>query len=192
LDNLKVGFAICGSFCTYDKMLGAMQKVREKYGDVTPIMSENSAGTDTRFGTAEHFKSEIERICGKKPLSTIEGVEFIGPKRALDILVIAPCTGNTIAKIAQGITDTAVTMACKAHLRNNRPVVIAISTNDALSGNASNLGLLLNRKNFYFVPFYQDDAAKKPFSLVADLDKLCETVDSALRDTQLQPLLCVK
>jgi len=192
LENIKVGFAVCGSFCTYEKMLPAMQAVKEKYGDVTPIMSESSAATDTRFGEAGHFVSEIERICEKKLLSTIEGVEYIGPKNALDILVIAPCTGNTLAKIAHGITDTAVTMACKAHLRNNRPVVIAISTNDGLSGNASNLGLLLNRKNFYFVPFYQDDAKKKPFSLVADLGKLCDTVDSALLGKQLQPLICVK
>ncbi|NLL45495.1 MAG: dipicolinate synthase subunit B [Clostridiales bacterium] len=192
MDNLKVGFAICGSFCTYEKMLSAMQAVKDRYGDITPIMSENSASTDTRFGTADHFISEVERICGKKILSTIEAVEYIGPENALDILVIAPCTGNTLAKIAHSITDTAVTMACKAHLRNNRPVVIAISTNDGLSGNASNLGLLLNRKNFYFVPFCQDDAEKKPFSLVADLDKLCETLDLALKGRQLQPILCVK
>jgi len=192
LDNIKVGFAVCGSFCTYEKMLLVMQAIKDRYGDVTPIMSENSASTDTRFGTACHFISEIERICGKKVLSTIESVEYIGPKKALDVLIIAPCTGNTLAKIARGITDTAVTMACKAHLRNNRPVVIAISTNDALSGNAQNLGLLLNRKNFYFVPFYQDDPENKPFSMVAELDKLCDTVDLALKGKQLQPLLCVK
>jgi dipicolinate synthase subunit B len=192
LDNIKVGFAVCGSFCTYEKMLLVMQAIKDRYGDVTPIMSENSASTDTRFGTAGHFISEIERICGKKVLSTIESVEYIGPKKALDVLIIAPCTGNTLAKIARGITDTAVTMACKAHLRNNRPVVIAISTNDALSGNAQNLGLLLNRKNFYFVPFYQDDPQNKPFSMVAELDKLCDTVDLALKGKQLQPLLCVK
>lgn len=192
MENIKVGFAICGSFCTFEKMLSAMRAVKEKYGDITPIMSETSAATDTRFGTAGHFISEIERICEKKILSTIEAVEYIGPKNALDILVVAPCTGNTLAKIAGGITDTAVTMACKAHLRNNRPVVVAISTNDGLSGNASNLGLLLNRKNFYFVPFYQDDAEKKPFSLVADLDKLCGTIGAALQGRQLQPLICVK
>lgn len=192
MDNLKVGFAICGSFCTYEKMLLAMQSVKDRYGDLTPIMSENSASTDTRFGRAGDFISEVERICGKKILSSIEAVEYIGPENALDILVIAPCTGNTLAKIASGITDTAVTMACKAHLRNNRPVVISISTNDGLSGNASNLGLLLNRKNFYFVPFRQDDAEKKPFSLVSDLDKLCDTLDLALIGKQLQPILCAK
>lgn len=192
MDNLKVGFAICGSFCTYEKMLSAMQAAKDRYGDITPIMSEISASTDTRFGRAGDFIYEIERICGKKILSTIEAVEYIGPGNALDILVIAPCTGNTLAKIASGITDTAVTMACKAHLRNNRPVVISISTNDGLSGNASNLGLLLSRKNFYFVPFRQDDAVKKPFSLVADLDKLCDTVDLALKGRQLQPILCAK
>jgi len=192
LSDIRVGFAVCGSYCTYDKMLPALQAVKDKYGDVTPIMSENSVSTDTRYGTADHFISEIERICGKKVLSTIESVEYIGPKKALDVLIIAPCTGNTLAKIARGITDTAVTMACKAHLRNDRPVVIAISTNDALSGNAQNLGLLLNRRNFYFVPFYQDDPENKPFSLAADLDKLCDTVDLALKGKQLQPLLCVK
>ncbi len=192
LNGTRVGFAICGSYCTYDKMLSALRAVKEKYENVQPIMSENSYVTDSRFGTAEHFIKEVESICGKNILSSITEVEPVGPKALFDILVIVPCTGNTLAKIANGITDTAVTMACKAHLRNNRPVVIAISTNDALSGNAANLGALLNRKNFYFVPFYQDDSLNKPCSLAADLDNLCDTIDAALKGTQLQPLLLAK
>ncbi len=192
MSDIRVGFAICGSYCTYDRMLGALAAVKEKYGDVQPIMSENSFSTNTRFGEAKHFISEVEKICGKKVFSSIAEAEPAGPKALFDILVIAPCTGNTLAKIANGITDTAVTMVCKAHLRNNRPVVIAISTNDALSGNAQNLGALLNRKYFYFVPFYQDDAAGKPNSLAADLGRLCDTVDAALKGVQLQPLLLTK
>lgn len=192
MNGTRVGFAICGSYCTFDKMLLALRAVKEKYGDVQPIMSENSYSTDTRFGTAEHYITEVEAICGKKIFSSITEAEPVGPKALFDILVIAPCTGNTIAKIANGITDTAVTMACKAHLRNNRPVVIAVSTNDALSGNAANIGALLNRKNFYFVPFYQDDSKAKPCSLAADLDKICETIDAALSGTQIQPLLLTK
>jgi dipicolinate synthase subunit B len=173
-------------------MLAALRDVKEKYGDIQPIMSENSFATDSRFGDAERFIKEVESICGKTIYSTITEVEPVGPKALFDVLAIVPCTGNTLAKIANGITDTAVTMACKAHLRNNRPVVIAISTNDALSGNAANLGALLNRKNFYFVPFYQDDASAKPCSLAADLDKLGDTIDASLRGAQLQPLLLVK
>jgi len=192
LSNIRVGFAICGSYCTYDKMLAALRYVKEKYGDVQPIMSENSYLTDTRFGDAEYFEKEVEKICGKKIFSSITEVEPVGPKALFDVLVIVPCTGNTLAKIANGITDTAVTMACKAHLRNSRAVVIAISTNDALSGNAANLGALLNRKYFYFVPFYQDDTAAKPNSLSADLTKLNDTIDAALKGVQLQPLLLVK
>lgn len=192
MNGTRVGFAICGSYCTYDKMLSALRDVKEKYKDVQPIMSENSYTTDSRFGTAEHFIEEVENICGRKILKTIAEVEPIGPKALLDMLIIAPCTGNTIAKIANGVTDTAVTMACKAHLRNSRPVVIALSTNDALSGNAANIGALLNRKNFYFVPFYQDDAINKPCSLAADLDKVCDTIEAALKGKQLQPLLITK
>ncbi len=192
MDNLSVGFAICGSYCTYDKMLAALREVKDKYGKVQAIMSEKSFETDTRFGTAEHFISEIEGITGQKIISTIKDAEPAGPKRLFDVLVIAPCTGNTLAKIANGITDTAVTMVCKAHLRNNRPVVIAISTNDGLSGNAANIGMLLNRKNFYFVPFCQDDPINKPFSLVADLGRITDTIDAAMQGVQLQPLLLAK
>lgn len=192
MSDTRVGFAICGSYCTFDKMLDTLRNVKDKYGDVQPIMSENSYTVDSRFGSAEHFISEVESICGKKIFSTIPQVEPIGPKALLDVLAIVPCTGNTLAKIAKGVTDTSVTMACKAHLRNNRPVVIAISSNDALSGNAENLGILLNRKNFYFVPFYQDDTANKPNSLAADLSKLNDTIDAALKGIQLQPLMIVK
>ncbi len=192
MDNLSVGFAICGSYCTYDKMLLALREAKEKYGKVRAIMSEKSFETSTRFGTAEHFVSEIENITGENIISTIKDAEPAGPKRLFDVLVIAPCTGNTLAKIANGIADTAVTLVCKAHLRNNRPVVMAISTNDGLSGNAANIGTLLNRKNFYFVPYYQDDPVNKPFSLVADLSKLPDTVDAAMRGVQLQPILLAK
>lgn len=187
--NLSVGFAVCGSYCTFDKMLPALREVKDKYGGVRVIMSENAAATDTRFGAARHFTEEIEAITGAPVISTITDAEPAGPKRLFDVLVIAPCTGNTLAKLAHGITDTAVTMVCKAHLRNNRPVVIAVSTNDGLSANAANLGLLLNRKNFYFVPFYQDDPEMKPFSLASRLDLLPAAVDAALAGKQLQPLL---
>ena len=173
-------------------MLAALREVKNKYGKVQAIMSEKSFETNTRFGTAEHFITEIENITGEKIISTITEAEPAGPKRLFDVLVIAPCTGNTLAKIANSITDTAVTMVCKAHLRNIRPVVIAISTNDGLSGNAANIGTLLNRKNFYFVPYYQDDPINKPFSLVADLSKIPDTIDAAMRGVQLQPLLLAK
>jgi len=158
----------------------------------TPIMSEISTITDTRFGKAEDFIARIEAICGKKILCTIREVEPIGPRELLDILIVAPCTGNTLAKIATGVTDSAVTMACKAHLRNERPLLIAISTNDGLAANAKNIGELLNRKNIYFVPFFQDDPIKKPRSLAADFSLLNQAVDSALNGIQLQPILAVK
>ena len=152
-------------------------------------MSEMSYSTDTRFGTAEGFRGRIEEICGNPVIKTVKEAEPIGPKGYLDVLVIAPCTGNTLAKLASGIADSSVTMAAKAHLRNGRPVVIALASNDALSAGAKNIGELLVRKNYYFVPFGQDDAEKKPCSLIADFEKLPETVDAALRGDQLQPLL---
>lgn len=185
----KIGFAFSGSFCTFSQMYPVLQKTVELYEDVLPILSENSAGTDTRFGTAEDFTAEVERICGKKALKTIPEVEPLGPQKLVDVLVIAPCTGNTLAKLAGSITDTSVTMAAKAHLRNGRPLVLAISTNDGLSGNAKNIGELLCRKNIYFVPFRQDDPEGKPTSLVADMSKIPATIDAALQGKQLQPLL---
>ncbi len=185
----RVGFAMCGSYCTYRQTLTALERLTELYRNVVPILSENSAGTDSRFGTARSFRIEIENLCGRPVLSTIPEVEPIGPQGLLDVLVIAPCTGNTLAKLAHGVTDTSVTMAAKAHLRNGRPLILAISTNDGLSGSAENIGKLLNRKQVYFVPFGQDDPEKKPRSLQADFSLLEEAVEAALRGEQLQPIL---
>ncbi len=156
---------------------------------VTPIMSENAYSTDTRFGTAEHFINEVESICGERVIHTITAAEPIGPKRMFDVLLVEPCTGNTLAKLANGITDTAVTMACKSHLRNSRPLVLAVSTNDALGNSARNAGALLNYKNIYFVPMRQDDCANKPRSVVADFTLTQETLLSALEGWQIQPIL---
>ena len=190
MKNLCVGFAMCGSFCTFDAAIEALETVCAEYKSVLPIMSDTAYGTDSRFGPANEFIRRVEKICNHPIIHTIPDAEPIGPNRLLDVLVIAPCTGNTLAKIAHGVTDTAVTMAAKAHLRNNRPLLLAISTNDGLSANAQNLGVLLARKNIYFVPFCQDDPEKKPTSLVAELDLLPDAIDSALRDEQLQPILC--
>lgn len=157
--------------------------------DIVPIFSPASFGTDTRFGTAEAWQREAAEICGKEPLHTIEDVEPFGPKKLLELLVIAPCTGNTLGKLANGIADTSVTLACKAHLRNGRPVVLAVSTNDGLAANAENIGSLLNRRHYYFVPFGQDSPHGKPSSLVADMALLPQTVQAALRGEQIQPIL---
>ena len=185
----RVGFAVCGSFCTHKAVLDALRQLTEVYETVIPIVSETAAFTDTRFGTSDHLLEMLEDLTGNEVLCDIPSVEPIGPRKLLDVLVIAPATGNTIAKLAAGITDTAVTMAAKAHLRNGRPLVIAFSTNDGLSGSAENIAKLLNRKNVYFVPFGQDDPEKKPSSLQADFSKLRETVEAALQGRQLQPLL---
>lgn len=187
--QVRVGFAFCGSFCTFSPALKALERVHARYGDVTPIVSESSASTDTRFGAARGFMTEMERICGKTVIDSIAKAEPIGPKGLLDVLVICPCTGNTLAKLANGITDTAVTMAAKAHLRNGRPVVLCPATNDGLAASAKNIGLLLDKKNLYFVPFRQDDPVKKPTSLVADFSKVEDAVDAALAGKQLQPVL---
>ena len=187
--QVRVGFAFCGSFCTFSQAMAALGRVRARYGDVTPIVSEASAVTDTRFGRACDFLAEMERICGKPVIDSIARAEPIGPKGLLDVLVICPCTGNTLAKLANGVTDTAVTMAAKAHLRNGRPVVLCPATNDGLAASARNIGALLDKKNVYFVPFRQDDPAKKPTSLVADFSKVEDTIDAALAGRQLQPVL---
>lgn len=187
--QVRVGFAFCGSFCTFSPALKALERVHARYGDVTPIVSESSASTDTRFGAARGFMTEMERICGKSVIDSIAKAEPIGPKGLLDVLVICPCTGNTLAKLANGITDTAVTMAAKAHLRNGRPVLIAPSTNDGLSASAANLGSLLGRKYIYFVPFGQDDPVHKPTSLVADFSLVADAALAALEGRQLQPML---
>ena len=187
-DKKRLGFALCGSFCTFKKVLAEMEKLAEIY-DITPIMSEGSAKTDTRFGKAEDFRRSITEICGKEPITTIAEAEPIGPKALFDVLLIEPCTGNTLGKLANGITDTAVTMAYKSHMRNGRPVVLAVSTNDGLGTAAGNIAALLNKKNVYFVPFGQDDPENKPTSLVADFERIPETLAAALLDRQIQPIL---
>ena len=185
----KMGFCVCGSFCTLPRILRELEPLCGTY-DVTPILSEACATTDTRFGEARDFRDAIEQLTGKSAITTIPAAEPIGPGALFDVLVIAPCTGNTLAKLASGVTDTSVTMACKAHLRNERPIVLALSTNDGLSGNGSNIGLLLNRRFFYFVPFTQDDPTKKPNSLVADFSRIGVAIEAALAGQQLQPVLC--
>ena len=186
-----VGFAVCGSFCTHAKAMEALEQVKARFSTVIPIVSECTAATDTRFGPAHELMREIERICDRRVISSIREAEPIGPKKLLDLLIIAPCTGNTLGKLACGITDTAVTMATKAHLRNQRPLLIAPSTNDGLTASAPNLGALLSRKYIYFVPFGQDDPVKKPTSLVADFSLVADAAQAALEGRQLQPLLRV-
>lgn len=189
LKGVKAGFAFTGSFCTFEKTIRELEKMVAEGADVMPIISAAVDSFDTKFGRAEDWKTKIEGITGKKLVKTIVEAEPIGPRALLDILVIAPCTGNTLGKLANGITDTSVTMACKAHLRNGRPVVIAVSTNDGLGANAKNLGALLNMKKIYFVPFGQDDPVKKCNSLVAKSELIIPTVLEALQGRQLQPLL---
>ena len=185
---LKLGFAMTGSFCTFDKVFPMMEKLSAEY-EVTPIFSGISTEVECRFGCGEDFMKRAEMICGRSVLRELNEVEPIGPKKLLDILLIAPCTGNTLAKIANGITDTAVTMAYKSHMRNGRPVVLAVSTNDGLGTAAGNIATLLNKKNVYFVPFGQDDPENKPTSLVADFERIPETLAAALLDRQIQPIL---
>lgn len=187
-EGLKIGLALCGSYCTYAKVMGAARRLALEC-DLTALMSETAAHTDSRFGKAGDFIAQLEEITGKSVIRTITDAERVGPGKLFDVLVIAPCTGNTLGKLACGITDSAVTMAAKAHLRNGRPVVIAMSTNDALSGGAHNIASLLNRKNYFFVPFGQDDPAGKPNSLAADFDRIEEAVEAALRGCQVQPML---
>ena len=185
----RVGFAVCGSFCTHQQVLKALEALVEEYETVIPIVSENAAVTDTRFGTSDALMERLEELTGHEVLCDIPSVEPIGPKGLLDILVVAPATGNTVAKLAAGITDTAVTMAVKAHLRNGGPVVVAIATNDGMSNNGATVGMLQNIKNVYLVPYGQDDAAHKPTSLIAHMEQVPETLEKALEGVQLQPLL---
>ena len=184
----KLGLAICGSFCTFDELLPQVRSLAQDY-EITPILSEKAYLTDTRFGLAAAFVKELRTVCGREPITTIEEAEALGPRTPLDILAVAPCTGNTLAKLAAGIADGPVTFACKAHLRNLRPVVIAVSTNDGLAAAAQNIGALLSRKHYYFVPFGQDDPAAKPNSLKADLRLLGDAVAAALEGRQMQPVL---
>ena len=183
-----IGYAFCGSFCTFAESYKYLSELKEKYHEILPIMSFNAYNTDTRFGKACEWIEKIENMCERKIINTIVDAEPLGPRISLDALVIAPCTGNTLAKIANGITDTPVCMAAKAHLRSDRPLVIALASNDAMSANFTNIGKLLNRKNVYFVPMYQDDPAKKPHSLVADFALLEYTIDSALVSKQVRKL----
>ena len=188
-DRLKVGFAMTASFCTFSRVIPQMEKLLASGIDVIPIMSEKSATTDTRFGTAEDFIKRIKTITGKDILTKETEVEPLGPKRIVDALIIAPCSGATLSRLASGLHENTVTLAAKSVLRNNSPVILAVSTNDGLSMSAKNIGVLLNSKNIYFVPFGQDDPEKKPRSLVADMDKILPTLSSAMAGRQLQPML---
>lgn len=189
LSGLKVGAAVCGSFCTFSRMFAALEELAAAGCELTPIMSHNAYSLDTRFGKAQEHAARLREITGREVICDITAAEPIGPKKMFDVLLVAPCTGNTLAKLALGITDSPVCMAVKSHLRNQRPVVLAVSTNDALSGAAKNIGTLRNYKNFYFVPAYQDDSAQKPFSMIADFSKIPQTIAEAVEGRQLQPIL---
>lgn len=188
LSLLRVGFALCGSYCTFKAAFAALEELLKEGAIVTPIVSEKVAVTDTRFGRAEEHMAMLENLTGHAVIKSIAQAEPIGPKALLDALVIAPCTGNTLGKLSAGVADTAVTLAAKAHLRNERPIVIAVSTNDALSGNAASIGALLNRRGYYFVPMRQDDPEGKPRSVVADFSRLPAALEAAVRGEQLQPI----
>lgn len=185
----KLGIVFCGSFCTTSKAIDLIKSLKQKNYDITPIFSEHSRQISTRFGNADDIFESIINVCENLPITTIVEAEPIGPTKMFDALIVAPCTGNTIAKLAHGITDNTATMAVKSHLRNMRPVIIAMATNDGLSANASNIGDLLNRKNYYFVPFKQDDPKNKPNSLVCDMELVEDTMLFALKGKQIQPLL---
>ncbi|MBE5943922.1 MAG: dipicolinate synthase subunit B [Lachnospiraceae bacterium] len=189
LSECNIGFGITGSFCTFDKIIPQIKVLSDECVRVMPIFSYNASSMDTRFFKADEFRKKVEAITGEPIISTIQGAEPIGPSSCLDIMVIAPCTGNTAAKLAQGITDSPVLMAAKAHMRNNKPLVLAISTNDALGINFQNIGKLMAMKNIYFVPFKQDNYKDKPNSMVADLDKIRDTIIMALEGIQLQPVI---
>lgn len=185
----NIGIALTGSYCTYAKIFQALEDLTHTNANLFTIFSDHASTTDSRFGTCDDFLQRAEELTGKKPIVTIPDAEPIGPKSMLDILVIAPCTGNTLSKLANGISDTPVLMAAKSHLRNNRPLVISLSTNDALGMNLKNIGILLNTKNIYFVPFGQDNYEKKPNSMIAHVGLLPETISYALQGRQLQPVI---
>ena len=189
MQDITLGYALTGSFCTIKESVKALKTLKTNYDiKIIPIFSEIVYSTNTRFGKAEDLKREVEEICQNKIIHTVVGAEPIGPKNLLDILVVAPATGNTLAKSALSITDSTVTMAIKAHLRNNKPVVLGIATNDALGGSAKNIGLLHNTKNIYFVPYRQDDPQGKNNSLICDFSLIPQTVEEALKGKQLQPI----
>lgn len=189
LRGIKIGFGMSGSFCTFKKAFEQARRLRDMGAQLTPVMSFNASGLNTRFGTAADNVAEIERICGRKAILTIEDAEPIGPKKLFDVLLICPCTATTMAKLAGGIYDTPITLGAKSHLRSERPVVLAASTNDALSASAKNIGTLMNLRHYYFVPMGQDDFAAKPNSLSADFTKVPEAIEAALEGRQLQPIL---
>jgi len=190
MDRLTVGFAMTGSFCTFSEVIPQIRAIAGTGAKLLPILSQTAFHTDTRFGTAARLREELEEITGYPVIASIRDAEPIGPQGLLDILIVAPCTGNTLGKLANGITDTSVTMAAKAQLRNGRPLLLAVSTNDALGASAVNIGRLLNAKQLYFVPLRQDDAEHKPASLVADFTKILPAMREALEGKQLQPLFC--
>lgn len=188
-EGMNIGYALTGSFCTFSDTIKEIEKLVELKANVFPVFSFNSQNINTRFGKANDIMEKIEKITGNKIIRTIEGAEPIGPKNNLDVFVVAPCTGNTLAKMNNGICDTPALMAVKAHIRNNKPVVLAIATNDALGANLFNIGELMNKKNIYVVPFGQDDYNKKPKSMVAHFNLIQETIKSALKNEQIQPIL---
>ena len=189
LQGIRIGYCLCGSFCTFEKSFSAAERLVGMGAQLIPVMSYNSAELSTRFGTNEHNIARFERITGRSVIKTIVDAEPIGPKKMCDMMVVAPCTANTLAKLALGITDTPVTMAVKSHLRNGLPVVVAVSTNDALAGCAKNIGALHNYRNYYFVPYRQDDTENKPNSIVADFELIPQTIELALMGRQIQPLI---
>ncbi len=189
MSKLRVGFAMCGSFCTFSQALRQLKRLTEEDVELIPIMSPVACSTDTRFGKAEEIVEQVETLCGRQIIRTIAQAEPIGPKKLLDIIVVAPCTGNTMGKLANGITDTCVTMAVKAHLRNGRPVLLAPATNDALAACGKNIGILLNTRNIFFVPMEQDDPQGKPTSLVCKFDLLIPAMYAALEGEQIQPVI---
>jgi len=191
LENKRIGFALTGSFCTFSRAMETVKEIALHNAEIFPIMSEMAFSTDTRFGKCEDFHRILADVSGKDIIKSVREAEPIGPKKLLDLLIVLPCTGNTLAKLANGITDTSVTMAVKAHLRNNRPVLLGISTNDALANAAKNIGILMNSKNIYFIPFAQDDFNGKPTSIVADFSKTVKAAEAALDGKQLQPMLCI-
>ena len=185
---LRIGFALTGSFCTFARVIQEVQKLTDAGHEVTPILSFAARDTDTRFGKAEDFSRQLEEITGRTPITTLTEAEPVGPKGLFDVLVVAPCTGSTLGRLANGISETPVTLAVKSHLRRNRPVVLAVSTNDALGASLRNIAYLKNAKNIYFVPLRQDDPVSKPNSLVADFTRIDDTITAALAGTQIQPL----
>jgi len=192
LENLRIGFAMTGSFCTFEKAFAQAEYLVSCGAELIPVMSENAANISTRFGEAAEQREKLENIARRKIICTIEDAEPIGPKNMTDIMLVEPCTSNTAAKLALSLTDTPVTMAVKSHLRGQKPVVLAIASNDALAGSMKHLGMLANMKHYYFVPFAQDDAQKKPTSLVADFSKTADVIVSALQGIQLQPMIFQK